>query len=111
MRRSGPWRFVILCLALAPPATAQVVWDVPNIVVPKPKFDRSTVPTRANTWPRLDPGAVLCKTEADLQRLAAARRGQPGDRPNCQLIHAPTANSTVKRSGPGPTQVPRNDPG
>ena len=109
MRRSGPWRFVILCLAIAQPASAQVVWDVPNIVVPKPKFDRSTVPSRANTWPRLDPGAVLCKTEADLQRLVASRRGQPGERPNCQLIQAPTAISIVKRAGLGETQVALTD--
>ena len=82
-----------------------MIWDVPNIIVPKPKFDNSTVRPRADAWPRLDPGAALCKTEADLLRLAAYRRGEAGDRPNCQLIRAPTAIQIVKRAGPGRTQV------
>lgn len=109
MRRYGLWCLVTLALALVRPALAQVVWDVPNIVVPKPQFDRSTVPSRANSWPRLDPGAVFCKTAADLQRLAASRRGEPGERPNCQLIHAPTAISIVKRAGLGQTEVSLTD--
>ena len=109
MRLSVPWRFVIVCLAVGQPAAAQVVWDMPGIVVPKPKFDRSTVPSRASAWPRLDPGAVFCRTEADLQRLVAFRRGQPGERPNCQLIHAPTAISIVKRAGLGQTEVTLTD--
>lgn len=109
MHRSGPWRFVVLCLALAYPASAQVIWDVPNVIVPKPKFDRSTVVNRVDTWPRLDPGAVLCKTEADLQRLAASRRGESGPRPNCQLIQTPTAIAIVKRTGLGQTEVSVTD--
>src|SRR5271165_5239524 len=109
MRLSGPWPFVVVCLALGQPAAAQVVWDVPNIVVQKPKFDRSTVPSRASAWPRLDPGAVFCKTEADLRRLVASRRGQPGERPNCQFIHTPTAISIVKRAGVGQTEVTLTD--
>ena len=109
MRRFGPWRFAVLCLLLGQPASAQVIWDVPNIVVPKPKFDRSVVPSRANAWPRLDPGSALCRTEADLQRLVASRRGQPGERPNCQLIQTPTAISIVKRAGLGQTQVALTD--
>lgn len=82
---------------------------MPNVVVPKPKFDSSTVPSQANAWPRLDPGAVFCKTEADLQRLAASRRGEPGERPNCQLIHTPTPISIVKRAGLGQTEVTLTD--
>jgi len=104
MPRSGPWCTLALCLASSVPASAQVVWDMPNIVVPKAKFDTSTV-ARADAWPRLDPGAVFCKTEGDLQRLAESRRGVPGERPNCQLIHSPTAIAIVKRAGPGRTEV------
>jgi hypothetical protein len=109
MLRSGPWRYAVLGLALSFPASAQVVWDMPHIVVPPPKFDRSAVPARTDVWPRLDPGAVLCKTEGDLQRLAAFRRGEPGDRPNCQLIQSPTAIQIEHRAGPGRTQVSLTD--
>ena len=90
MYRSGLWKLLVLGLVSSQPAVAQVIWDIPNIVVPKPKFDNSTVKPRADAWPRLDPGAVICKTEADLLRLAASRRGEPVDRPNCQLIRSPT---------------------
>lgn len=109
MHRPIPWRFAILSLALSYPASAQVIWDMPNVTVAKPKFDRSAVPSRTEVWPRLDPGAVVCKTAADLQRLVALRRGVPGDRPDCQLIHAATAISIVKRAGPGQTEVSLTD--
>jgi hypothetical protein len=105
MHRSLLWWFLVFCLILSQPALAQVIWDIPNVVVPKPKFDTSTVRPRADTWPRLDPGAALCKTEADLLRLAAIRRGEQGERPNCQLIRAATAIQILKRVGPGRTQV------
>jgi hypothetical protein len=115
MRRSGSWCFVILSLAfcpslaICPGALAQVVWDMPNIVVAKPKFDRAPVASRPDVWPRLDPGAIFCKTEADLQRLAAFRRGEQVERPNCQLIHTPTAIAIVRRAGPGRTEVSLTD--
>jgi hypothetical protein len=82
---------------------------MPHVVVQPPKFDRSTVASRVDAWPRLDPGAVFCKTEADLQRLAAFRRGEPGDRPNCQLIQTPTAIQIQRRAAPGRTQVSLTD--
>ena len=109
MHRSVPWRFAALCLALSTPASAQVVWDMPKIIVPKPKFDDAPVPSRASAWPRLDPGAVFCRTAGDLQRLAAARRGQSGERPNCQVIQMPTAVVIVRRAGPGQTEVTLTD--
>jgi hypothetical protein len=108
MTWSGPCRFAFFCLALSQPASAQVIWDMPNVVVPRAKFDRSMIP-RTDVWPRLDPGAVFCKTSADLQRLAASRRGEPGPRPNCQLIQSPIAIVIVKRAGPGLTEVALND--
>lgn len=105
MNRSGLWRFALLFLALSGPASAQVIWNMKNIAEQPPKIDHTPVPARTEVWPRLDPGAVICKTQADLARLAEARRGVPGDRPNCTLIQSPTAISIVKRAGPGQTEV------
>ena len=105
MYRSGPWRLMVLCLALGQPASAQVIWDMPNVVEKKPKFDNTPVRPRVDVWPRLDPGAVLCKSEADLSLLAASRRGEAVDRPNCRLIQAPTAVQIDRRVGPGRTHV------
>jgi hypothetical protein len=105
MVRSGPWRVAVLYLALCIPASAQVVWDLPNIVVPPTKFDKSAVPARADVWPRLDPGATICKSQADLLRLAEVHRGIPGQRPNCQFIQSPTAVTILRRAGPGQTEV------
>jgi hypothetical protein len=91
------------------PAFAQVLWDMPNVVEKKPKLDKPTMASRTEVWPRLDPGAVFCKTEADLLRLASSRRGEPGPRPNCQLIQSPTAIQIQHRAGPGRTQVSLTD--
>jgi hypothetical protein len=105
MYRSGPWRSAVLYLALSCPASAQVIWNMPNIVNPPAKFDRSPAPARSDVWPRLDPGAAICKTQADLLRLAEVHRGVAGERPNCQVIQSPTAVSIVRRAGPGQTEV------
>jgi hypothetical protein len=64
---------------------------------------------RADAWPRLDPGAVFCKTEADLQRLAASRRGEQVERPSCLVIQTPTAIDIVRRAGLGRTEVSLTD--
>jgi hypothetical protein len=112
MRRSGLWCFVAVCLALTRSAAAQVIWDMPNVINPKPKFDvNPNIKPRADAWPRLDPGAVLCKTEDDLQRLAASRRGEQVAPPNCQMIRAPTAIQIERRAGLGRTQVTLTDQG
>jgi hypothetical protein len=105
MHRSALWRSSVLFLALSFPASAQVIWDMPNVIEKRPKIDNAPVRPRVDVWPRLDPGAVLCKSEADLSLLAASRRGAPVDRPNCRLIHSPTAIQIEKRDGPGRTQV------
>ncbi len=110
MLRPGSWRFAVVGLALAQPAAAQVIWDMPNVINPKPKFDTNPdIKTRADAWPRLDPGAVLCKTEDDLQRLAASRRGEQVGTPNCQMIRTPTAIQIDRRAGLGRTQVTLTD--
>ena len=56
-------------------------------------------------WPRLDSGAVVCRTQADLQRHAAAMRGQPVGSADCHLIGRATAIAIVAREGPGQTEV------
>jgi hypothetical protein len=109
MRQSRQWRFVALGLLLSGPAAAQVVWDMKNIAVPPPKFGSTDNKPRPDVWPRLDQGAVLCKTDADLSALAASRRGEQGQRPNCQLIREPTPIKIVKRAGPGQTEVTLTD--
>lgn len=106
MRRSHGWRYAVLGLLLSGPASAQVVWDMKNIAVPPPpKFGSADNQPRPDAWPRLDQGAVLCKTEADLNALAASRRGESVPRPNCQIIRGTTLIQIVKRFGPGKTQV------
>ena len=105
MRRAGAWSWVVLGLALSVPARAQVIWDMPNIVVQPPKFGSTDSKSRPDVWPRLDKGAVLCRTEPDLVRLAASRRGETGDRPSCVVIRAPTAIQIVRRAAPGRTLV------
>jgi hypothetical protein len=101
-------RFIAAALALSVCgwsfARAQVIWDMPNIVVQPPKF-KAEGPARPDVWPRLDKGAVFCKTEPDLIRLAASRRGEPVERPNCQVIRGPTAIQIVRRAAPGRTLV------
>ena len=109
MPRAGTWSWVVLGLALNVPARAQVIWDMPNIVVQPPKFGSTDSKARPDVWPRLDKGAVLCKTELDLSRLAATRRGENVDRPNCTVIRAPTAIQIVRRAAPGRTLVTLTD--
>jgi hypothetical protein len=120
MYRSSSWRYVILCLALSSPAGilclafsspagAQVIWNMPNVVIPPAKIDRSEVKSRPDAWPRLDRGSAICKTEEDLLRLAASRRGDPVAAPNCQIIRTATAVQIMRRNGPGRTQVSITD--
>jgi hypothetical protein len=108
MIQSRVWRYAMLGFVLAGPAAAQVVWDTKNISPPPPTFVPSA-PVRKDMWPRLDQGAVLCKTEADLGLLAAARRGEQVSRPNCRVIRAPTAIQIVRRAAPGRTEVSLTD--
>ena len=54
---------------------------------------------------RLDPGAVFCRTEGDLDRIAARRRGEGDAGPtDCRVMTAPTAVTVVARKG-GRSQV------
>jgi hypothetical protein len=56
-------------------------------------------------WPRLDPGAVLCRSEADLLRRAEAMRGEQAGPADCHVINVPAGIQIVQRSGPGRTEV------
>ena len=113
MRYSGCSRLILSALALGVaatgPAFAQVYLNAPNVVVRPPKLDGPDVKAAPETWPRLDRGAALCRTEADLVRLAAARRGDTVDRPNCEIVRGPTAISIVRRAGPGRTLIAVTD--
>lgn len=98
-------------LALATPVNAQpsnsdITFDPGALGIKKPKAGLPDVRAQPLAWPRLDPGAVLCRTEADLERLAARRAGQAVDGTiDCQIIRTPTAISIVQRSGPGRVEV------
>ncbi len=59
---------------------------------------------------RLDPGALLCRTEDDLQghqaAVAARLDGHPMQEPGgCHRLSATTAVSVVERHGPARTEV------
>lgn len=70
-------------------------------------------PVAAGTaWPRLDPGAVLCRTQDDLrlrseflQARASGLQAPPGPAPSCRIIAAPTPIDIVERPLPSATQV------
>jgi hypothetical protein len=98
-------------LALAAPAKAQpsnsdISFDPGALALKKPKPGLPDVRSQPLAWPRLDPGAVLCRTEADLEKLAARRSGQAVNGSiDCQIIRAATAISILQRQGPGKVEV------
>ncbi len=106
MRRA---RMVGMGLALvvgaAGPAAAQIILDAPGFTEKKPAARLPDVKPAPLAWPRLDPGAVLCRSEADLDRLAARRLGEDSGTTDCRRIATPTAVTIMVRKGPGRTQV------
>jgi hypothetical protein len=100
--------------AFVPAARAQhVVLDAPGLIgkkTPPPPTPRAP-PT---VWPRLDPGAVLCRTEYDLDRHAAnmTARVSGGDTvpADCRVIGNPTGIQIISRQGLGRTEVKLNTP-
>ncbi|HTI84429.1 MAG TPA: hypothetical protein VL614_28595 [Acetobacteraceae bacterium] len=109
----GKWPIVLCCgllSGIAPPASAQhVILDAPSLLPQKPKTAPPTARAPTALWPRLDPGAVVCKTEDDLDRHAAnmiARvSGGVQQTADCHAIDRPTGIQIVERAGPGRTQV------
>jgi len=104
---------VLLALGLAclaPSASAQnVILDAPGLL-PKNKPPPPPPPrARPAAWPRLDPGAVLCNTEYDLDRHASnmTARVSGGNTltADCRIVAQPVGIQIVSRQRPGRTQV------
>lgn len=70
-----------------------------------PKPTLPDLPAPPSAWPRLDRGAVLCRSEDDLMRRAAIMRGEQAGPADCRPINQPTAIHIVHRAGPGRTEV------
>lgn len=103
-------------VAAIPAASAQhVILDAPGLTGEKQA--PAPPPRRAQpaVWPRLDPGAVLCRTEDDLDRHASnmTARVSGGDTQaaDCRIIALPTGIQILSRQGLGRTQVKLSTPG
>ena len=92
-------------------ASAQVILDAPGILPKKPP-PVAPAPANQAVWPRLDPGAVVCRTPDDLERHAAnmvARvSGRTIQAADCRIIPQPIGIQILSREGPGRTQVKLN---
>src|SRR5690348_15623666 len=106
------WPIVLCCRLLlggivTPASEQHVILNAPKL---QNKVKTAPPVARAPTalWPRLDPGAVVCKTEDDLDRHAAnmiARvSGAQQQIADCHAIDRPTGIQIVEREGPGRTQ-------
>jgi hypothetical protein len=104
----------IAIAALSPSAFAQHLVVDPALV-PTKKPPLPPVVRAPAVWPRLDPGAVLCRTEYDLDRHAANMTARVAGREtlatDCQIIAQPTAIQIISRQGAGRTQVKLGPPG
>ncbi len=95
----------------APPTDSNISLSAPGLLLKKPPPGLPPVKPQLLVWPRLDAGAVLCRSEDDLDRLAARRRGDPVDGPiDCQIVRVATGVTIVQRISPGKTEVRTNDP-
>ena len=72
---------------------------------PKADTPAPTVAAPPTAWPRLDPGAVICTSHADLERRAALMRGEQAGPADCRLVGRPTAITILNRAGPGATEI------
>jgi hypothetical protein len=110
---------VVLLGAWTAPAAAQGMgsWgrQAPGVRVVEPPPPLAN-PPRPDTWPRLDPGAVLCRTQEDLARrsTAVATRAAGGEAPlmtgDCQIVSSRTGIEVLRRAGPGRTEVRLTNP-
>jgi hypothetical protein len=97
-------------LAVAAPAGAQSsdsnISFQSGLLIKKPKPGAPDVKAQPLAWPRLDAGAVLCRSEDDLSRLARRRAGEAIDGPvECQVVRVATPITIVQRKTPGQTEV------
>jgi hypothetical protein len=86
--------------------------DQPETDAKKQKVTLPEVKVTPDPWPRLDPGAVFCRTAEDLQRHLAAvvarldgNLSAAADPPGCSVVRAQTPVVVLSREGPGRTQV------
>ena len=91
-----PHLLVLLALLLSPlPAMADndnIIFDAPGILQKGAKKGLPDVKPSPLAWPRLDPGAALCRSADDLTRLAANRARTEGGGPaDCRIVQVPTA--------------------
>jgi len=94
-----------------PSPDSNVKFDAPGLMNRKPRPGPPEVRAQPEAWPRLDAGAVLCRTEDDLDRLSARRRGDPVAGPiACQILHGPTPIAIVQRKALARTEVKTIDP-
>jgi len=111
MRASCLWRLWLtgtLLVAAAPMLQAEPPANLTFEGMIGKKPPKPTTPdVRAPpiVWPRLEAGAVVCRTEADLLRRAAAMRGEGNGPADCRVIGALTGIQIVARHGPGRTEV------
>ncbi len=113
---SGLWQIGLIATvatAVIPVASAQhVMFDAPGLVGPKKAPPPPPPRAQPAVWPRLDPGAVLCRTEYDLESHAAnmTARVSGGDTraADCRIIPLPTGIQILSRQGLGRTQVKLN---
>jgi hypothetical protein len=115
MLASRFWRISLIAAAgcaVAPFAFAQhVIFDAPGFMQKK---QSAPPPVRAapTVWPRLDPGAVLCRTADDLERhaynMTARVNGGSTTAADCRIIPQPTGIEIVSRQGLGRTEVKLN---
>ena len=95
----------------AQPNDSNIFLNAPGLLNKKPKPGLPDVKAQPLAWPRLEAVAVLCRSEADLLRLADRRRGEPVDGPvDCQTLRAATPITIVQRKGLGRTEVQTADP-
>jgi len=100
---------LMMAALLVGPVSAQIILDAPGFTAKKPEARLPDVKASPLAWPRLDPGAVMCRSESDLDRLVARRLGQESGPADCRLVNVPTAVTIVQRRGPGRTQVRLTD--
>jgi len=92
--------------AMAQPSNSNVSFDPGALGVRKPGPGLPDVKPRPLAWPRLDPGAVLCRTKDDLEKLTARRSGGTvTGMIDCQIIRAATAISILHRESLGRVEV------
>jgi hypothetical protein len=101
----------LAAVAFAPQAGAQpndsnISLSAPGLLIKKPRPGPPDVKPQPLAWPRLDVGAVLCRSEDDLNRLARRRAGDVVDGSvDCQIVRAPMGITILQRKGPGLTEV------